>query len=531
MKRTVLFGLVILLAAGLQFIGGCEETRVTESQVRTALDSLEIKLDWTARQLARQQWEQYTSGDADSLEFYRGLWNYIVSDPKMLSILDEGRRLVGDGTEQRRWELAFGAVKRGQVDGNARVAELERHLRDYYGRFRAVGDEGTVTSEVLRRRIAVSSDPVEREMAYRSWAAMGAEPAEEVARLFRMRNQVARRSGFAGYYNLAIDQQGIDRTQYLELLDRVDSVTSLAYDSAIYNLHTQLGQETIEIWDLEYAQRRVHSRVDQFLPVDTQLDAVSMSLFEMGFNLDALPVYIDYLPEDNPTAAFVVAAVEPGRDVRAVFTLDDGLRPARSYLGGLGKALFAAHVTQDEPMFSRMVPECWVTGVSEVFKQLPMRHQWLTSYAAVPGQVADEYVQASVRYRIINLRALLLMARFEFEAYENPNRDLNKLYWDLFEKIMRLPRHDDLKPWANEPSFVSAPVTIQNELLGQMIAAQTIAFLERSYGELVDNATIGAFITQNYLRFGSRYPWQDLLHRGTDEALNPEYLFRDLNLI
>lgn len=531
MKRMVLLGMFVLLAAGLLCLSGCEETRVTKAQVAAVLDSLEMKLDWTARQMARHRWEQVYTGKADSLEYYRGLWNYVVSDPQVLSVLDEGRRLVDEGIQQRRWELAFRAVKRGQVDGNSEVARLERKLRNYYSKFRTVSDEGSITSEVLQQKIATSADPVEREMAYRSWAAIGADAADDVARLIRMRNQIARRSGFVGYFNLALDQQEIDRQQYLDLLDHVDSVTSLAYDSIIYELHAELGQETIAIWDLDYAHRQVQSDLDAFLPVDSQLDVVSLSLLELGLNLDALPIYMDYSPEKQMSASYVVSTIEPAHDVRAAFNLRDGVGPTGTYLGGVGSAVFGAFVTQDEPLFDRTVPECWVAGIAHVFEQLAVHQDWLTTYANVPASMADEYTDAESRHRIISLRKLLLQARFEYEAYQDPNRDLNKLYWDLFEQILRLPRHDDLKPWANEPAFVSKPVSIQNDLIGQMIAAQTIAFLKDSYGELVGNATIGAFITQNYLRFGSRYPWQELLQRGTDEPLNPEHLYRDLNLL
>jgi Zn-dependent M32 family carboxypeptidase len=32
------------------------------------------------------------------------------------------------------------------------------------------------------------------------------------------------------------------------------------------------------------------------------------------------------------------------------------------------------------------------------------------------------------------------------------------------------------------------------------------------------------------MRFGSRYPWEELLERGTGEPLNPQYLIAQLGL-
>jgi peptidyl-dipeptidase A len=119
---------------------------------------------------------------------------------------------------------------------------------------------------------------------------------------------------------------------------------------------------------------------------------------------------------------------------------------------------------------------------------------------------------------------------FEYEAYLNPNRELNRLYWDLFEQYMLLPRHEDVRPWASLIYYTTHPVYLQNYLYADMIAAQTIDALEDMYGEIVGNESFSSFLNQNYFRFGGRYEWRDLLERGTGERLNPEHLIRRLGI-
>jgi peptidyl-dipeptidase A len=119
---------------------------------------------------------------------------------------------------------------------------------------------------------------------------------------------------------------------------------------------------------------------------------------------------------------------------------------------------------------------------------------------------------------------------FEFEAYNNPNRDLNQLYWNLVDRYMFLPRHEDIKPWAAVIHYTTNPVYLQNYLMADMIAAQSLEYVREQYGPPVDNSAFRSFLTQNYFRFGSRYRWEEMLERGTGKPLSPSAYERRLGL-
>ncbi|MBU2652500.1 MAG: hypothetical protein KKA81_16360, partial [Bacteroidetes bacterium] len=131
---------------------------------------------------------------------------------------------------------------------------------------------------------------------------------------------------------------------------------------------------------------------------------------------------------------------------------------------------------------------------------------------------------------VIYLRLTLTRLMFEYEAYTNPGRDLNKLYWELFERYMMLPRHEDVKAWASVIHYTTHPVYLHNYLYADMISAQTLNFLTGLYGDLIDNRAVRSFLVQNYYRFGSRYPWRDMLERGTGEKLDPKFFIERLGL-
>ncbi len=69
---------------------------------------------------------------------------------------------------------------------------------------------------------------------------------------------------------------------------------------------------------------------------------------------------------------------------------------------------------------------------------------------------------------------------FEKELYENPNQDLNALWWKTVNEIQLIAPPDiTANPdWAAKIHFSLAPVYYQNYLLGELMAAQLLRHIE-----------------------------------------------------
>ena len=66
------------------------------------------------------------------------------------------------------------------------------------------------------------------------------------------------------------------------------------------------------------------------------------------------------------------------------------------------------------------------------------------------------------------------MFRFETALYDNPDQDLNRLWWDLVEKYQEVRRPEG----RNEPDYaakihiVTAPAYYHNYMMGELFASQ-----------------------------------------------------------
>jgi len=502
----------------------CQETTVTREQVLIALDSLEHKLEWLEYKTSQEKWELNTTGISDSLNYYRGLYEYVVTDPDLLRVLEQGRRLLHDDEALWRCELMHSSVVLQQVEFSPSVASLRDSLLQLGLNLHPQ------TPYDVNKLCCIEHDPDRREQTYRTQNAMGEEFAKGIGQLFRLRNQATRRLGYNNCLALSLAQQGLMAQEYLKLLDRLDSLTAAAYGEIIQKMQSQLGSNPIEIWDMAFAYRDVNQRVDRYLPIDSQLPLIERSLEKIGFDLDKLPIYLS-IEQSNVRGGIVeYLPIKPPYDVRLTTNLSGGLHNTRVLLYNIGLALHQTHIFQEQALYINALPIVWAEGMAQTIAALCNDEEWLTGYAGLPQSLVESYNVAHNEQNIIRLRMTLVDLMFEYEAYTNPNRDLNKLYWDLFERYMMLPRHDDIKPWATVTKYVMQPASMPNHLIGEMISAQIVYEIKQQYTSLSDNTAIGSYLNQNFFRFGIRYNWRDLLERGTGEKLNPEYLVRGLGI-
>jgi peptidyl-dipeptidase A len=91
---------------------------------------------------------------------------------------------------------------------------------------------------------------------------------------------------------------------------------------------------------------------------------------------------------------------------------------------------------------------------------------------------AEAFTESAARSQraqlLIFSRWCQVMLRFEKSMYENPDQDLNKLWWDLVEKyqMVRRPSGRSEPDYASKIHVVSAPVYYHNYMMGELFASQ-----------------------------------------------------------
>lgn len=176
------------------------------------------------------------------------------------------------------------------------------------------------------------------------------------------------------------------------------------------------------------------------------------------------------------------------------------------------------------------------------FGALAKNPVWIARYAGGDPETVKKLQEGILEQRrreqLIFARWTLVMFNFEKALYENPDQDLNKLWWDMKERyqMLKRPVGRNAADWAAKPHFTIAPVYYHNYMLGELLAAQFRAVLVKmakyegpayalDYGK---HRMFGDYFKKRVFAPGATAPWPEFVQEATDESLNPKYFAEEL---
>lgn len=492
--------------------------------VRMALDSLELKLARVEYRLALEQWEKSTTGVSDSLSFFEDLYRSVCGDEATFTSLRGRRSRLAQEDLTRRYDILYPLVLRNYIDRKARTRPIYDSLVDFFASDWCEYDGRAWPRDLVHQLYTRQTQIDKREALYRAINSPGEGTADLMGRLIRLRNQSARRIGFNDYFNLSMAARLDKPESFLKLVQQIDSATGPEYRQTLEYLQSESKQDVFEQWDMQSRLAEALVATDRYFPPDSQMKFVTRSMAGIGFKLANLPIYFQLQSDSLAPGSASLMIVDAPHDIRVAVNISSGIETTGQMMYSIGRAIQVSGTAQERALLSRETDEAWQIGMGLFFEQLCYNSDWLEAYPGMPSRLIAQFSQAARASELLTIRLLLVDAMFEFEAYRNPNRDLNQLYWDLYAIYTGLPRHDDLTPWATREALVTNPLGAHNRLKARVIAAQTRAYLRENYGSLIDNREVKSFLVHNFFRFGSRYPWQGLLQRGTGREFSPDYL-------
>ncbi len=492
----------------------------SNSDFGQVLDSLEAKYDWLEYRIALERWEKETTGQSDSLDFFAALFDRIKANPETYRLLKASRSSVTDRIDRRRLDIFEGAALPFQVEASRSVSLVSDSLSSFLSGYSYMWDGATVSRSELERHLKSDRSRTQRELAMRALASPGDNLASPSARLFRLRNQQAKREGYNSYLALLFSRSQLSLEEYCDFLDELDSLTAPAFRALKARLDGNDG--VLEYWDLCYRASRPLVATEIRVDSDSVLESSLFMFNAIGFEINKLPIF--FARGDSDITKFMAIPVHPPNDLRIVGYPQTTWDAQQEVFAELGQAVYAAHIRSDEPLFSGRLSGPMQIGIGQFFARFASSERWLTTVLGFDRETALRHSRAESDVRLIELRQLLVDQYFEIEAYRNSAADMTQVYWDLCQRLLDVPRHDDLHLWASKAEVLLHPTSIRDRLIGLAIAAQTFAYLEKVNGTVIGNRDTRAFLVENYFRFGRRYPWSELLERGTGESITPLYL-------
>lgn len=456
----------------------------------------------------------------------------------------------GSGALGRQIELLHLQYLEKQVapDLLAKMSELSNRVEKAFNVYRAEVDGRAVTDSEIRKVLKESKDSGAREAHWKASKGVGRAVLADLKELVKVRNEAARKLGFPHYHDLALFLTEHRGSSVMQLFDDLDKLTRQPFEKAKARMDERLAKEfkiqpaELRPWhygDLFFQQAPAQPGADLDEPYRKADILALCEKFYGGIDLPLGEILkrSDLYEKKGKTPHAFCTDIDREGDVRVLANIVPTEYWMSTMLHELGHAVYSSQfIPRELPYVLRGEAHILTTeGFAMIFQRLSKTGAWLKSMGVEAAKGFDEAGRAAIRDELLVFsRWCQVMLRFERALYENPEQNLNKLWWDLVEKYQGLKRPEgrDEPDFAAKIHIVSAPAYYHNYMMGELFASQVLHAMKRdlklpSTLDLAGRKEVGAWIKKHIFAPGRTLAWNEMTKQATGEMLNPKAFAAD----
>lgn len=422
-----------------------------------------------------------------------------------------------------------------------RISNLIKQLEETYYNFRAEVGGKKLTNNEIDKILDQERDSELRQEVWEAHKELGPLVAPSIRELARLRNQAARKLGYPNFHRMSLTLNEIDPDWLYGMLDDLAQMTDEPFRRLKADLDAELSErfnvpaEDLRPWhysDLFFQRppKIGDTDFDQFF-ADQNLEALATKTYDgLGMDVRDILARSDLYERDGKDQHAFCIHIDREGDVRTLNNLVPSERWTDTLLHELGHGVFDKYIPHSVPWILRTPAHILTTeAMAKMMGAMTLDRTWLIEVRGLTSSQADQIADAAHKRdtlgTIIFARWVMVVVNFERFMYEDPERDLDTLWWDLVEKYQFLKRPEDrtMPDWATKNHIALAPAYYQNYLIGDMMGAQWRHWVEAHLGKLIGNKAAGDFFREKVFGLGATLPWNDGLEAATDEKLNLQY--------
>lgn len=534
-----------------------------EKEARTFVERLVDRVAPLSKDAARTYWEATATGKKETYARQAGLEIKIRKVYAHRDGYEKARGLKDDSSIQdpllrRQLTLLYLNFLENQIDPKLmeEMVKLSSSIEASFNTHRSVFEGQKVSDNILADVLKKEPDVGRRKAAWEASKTVGQAVAPELIRLVKLRNQAARDLGFQNYYVMRMTLNEQDADEILALFDKLAAATDEAFAAVKERIDAHLAAQ----YKIAPEELRPYHYQDFFFQEVQDIGGVNMDdflsrqdvriLVEKFYNGMGLPVSAFlkrsdlYEREGKYQHAYCIDIDRKG-DARTMCSLRNNRYWLETLLHETGHGVYAMNIDKDLPWLLREEAHTFTTeAIAEMFGSLQTNPRWLAEAAGIPAETASSWAPMLELERKMGLllfcRWSEVMIHFERAMYEDPDQDLNRIWWDLVEKYQRLRRIEgrDRPDWAAKIHLTTSPVYYHNYMLGNLLACQLLNYMniniingpDSSAVTFVQMPALGAYLREKIFKPGKTLRWDALIQQATGEPLNPEHFARAVRL-
>jgi peptidyl-dipeptidase A len=522
-----------------------------ENRMKAFISVYEAKAIPLYRETALASWnanitgtnEDYTKSEKASFEYAK-----IFTDSKAFSELKaiKESQAMKDPILVRQMELLYNGYLGGQVDTMliAEQIKMETEISKKYANFRVNINGKQLSDNEVENILRKSTNSIELKTAWEGSKMIGPVVAEDIIKLVKHRNLIAQKIGFSNYHEMSLKLSGQDPKDVTKIFDELDSLTRNNFAQlkseidSYYSKRYKIAASEMKPWHYQnrYFQEapEIYTvNFDKYYEKQDPVKLVSTFYAGIGLNVDAILAKSDLYEKPGKNQHAFCTDIDRSGDVRTL----DNIRPdsywMNTILHELGHGVYSYYNDKALPFTLRDAAHTFTTeAIANMFGRLATDPQWMLKMGIMDAKESEKITEDSQKalrlQMLVFSRWAQVMYRFEKSMYENPEQNLNQLWWNTVEKYQMLvkPEGRDMPDWATKIHIALYPCYYHNYLLGELLASQLYNYITTNVAKnqsFVGEKAVGDYLREKVFLPGARYDWNEMIERATGEKLTAKY--------
>jgi peptidyl-dipeptidase A len=555
MKTLKLFVAFIALVA---LITGCQSKQENMKKELVEFirkfDSVYIPL-YKAANLA--SWDASISGKPEDFKKSEDLQMKVMkifADKESLKKLEEIKvsGMITDSLLLRQLDVLYRAFLMAKADTaklNATV-RMSSAIEQKYGNFRAELKGKKLNDNEVEGILKHSKDVNEQKEVWIAQKKIGPVVAADIIALVKKRNEIAKDMGFKNYHEMSLTLSEQDPKVISALFAQLDSLTRNSFaevkgeiDDYFVKYYSLKSKDELRPWNyqnrfFQEAPKIYAQDLDQYYKGKNLEELTSTYYAGIGLPVGGMIRNSDLYGKPGKNQHAYCTDIDKNGDVRVLCNIVSNESWMGTMLHEFGHAVYFDGISRDLPFVLRDPAHTFTTeAIAELFGRFSTNPQWIKDNLGISEEEKMKISENSMKtlriQQLVFSRWAQLMYNFEKAMYDNPDQDLNKLWWNLAEKYQMLKRPEGRNEpdWATKIHIALYPCYYHNYLLGELLASQLYYYMIKNivksedykFQSFTGNKDVGVFLKEKIFAPGSKLYWNEMIEKATGEKLTPQY--------
>jgi peptidyl-dipeptidase A len=551
---------MIFISVFFTFYGCSPKHNQSETDLQSFIDDFTSKIQPLNEKHQLAAYNASVSGDAEEYKNAADLQILIV---KLFSNKDNFAKLkawkeskqIQDSLLKRQLEVLYYQFLPNQANEQDMIdmVLLENEIERKFSTYRPEIDGKIVTDNQIDDILANSQNPAELEKYWKASKSVGSQVNDDIIKLVKLRNKTAKEAGFKNYREMIFNTSGEDPEKIDEIFEELDFATRGPYTqlkSEIDNfLSVFLSKPVSELkaWDyqnkfLQDAPNLYSINYDKYYK-DADIAETDRNFYSgIGLDMSDIISKSDLFYKEKKQQLPYSIDIDRKGDIRISASTEKNAYSMYALLYETGFSASYKYINKDLPYLLKEPAHFIISDAgAEMFGQLATNTVWLETQMKVSKTEIETVREKSRKHQSISKfffsRWSLVMYNFEKSLYEDPDQDLNELWWNLVEKyqMIKKPESRNEPDWASKPHLINQPCSYHNYMLGEMLAAQMKDYIQKKIGKqgiecetsCISNPEIGKFLKEKLYAPGLSVPWNILIKQATGNDLSADFFTKE----